>query len=70
MEKNLSEKHKTHQGYGDEGLYFLTYHLPQITNFPNFEKFHSLEDLIYIIFLMKKMHADIYFLVLVIILKN
>ena len=43
--KNLSEKHKTHQGYGDEGLYFLTYHLPQITNFPNFEKFHSLERL-------------------------
>ena len=23
--KNLSEKHKTYQGYGDEGLYFLTY---------------------------------------------
>jgi len=43
--KNISEKYQDHQGYGDENLYFLKYHLLQIYRFPNFEKFRSLEVL-------------------------
>ena len=41
--KNTSEAKPEHQGYGDENLYFLNYHLLNIFDFPNFEKFKSLE---------------------------
>ena len=44
-QKNISEEYKDHKGYGDENLYFLNFHLPQIHRFPNFEKFTSLEVL-------------------------
>ena len=43
--KNISENLKNHQGYGDEKLYFLDYHLPKINRFPNFKKFKSLEKI-------------------------
>ena len=50
-QKNISKEFKDYQGYGDENLYFLNYHLPQIHRLPNFEKFNSLEVLnIYNIF--------------------
>ena len=42
-QKNTSEEFKDHQGYGNENLYFLNFHVPQIHRFPNFEKFNSLE---------------------------
>ena len=41
--KNTSETKPDHQGYGNENLYFLNYHLLNISDFPNFEKFKSLE---------------------------
>lgn len=34
-----------HKGYGDEGLWFLSSSLPNIHQFPNYEKFKSLERL-------------------------
>ena len=34
-----------HKGYGDEGLWFLSSSLPNIHQFPNYEKFKSLEKL-------------------------
>ena len=34
-----------HKGYGDEGLWFLSSSLPNIYQFPNYEKFKSLEKL-------------------------
>ena len=34
--KNTSEAKPEHQGYGDENLYFLNYHLLNIFDFPNF----------------------------------
>lgn len=43
--KNISENYKNHQGYGDENLNFLDYHLPKINRFPNFNKFKSLEKI-------------------------
>ena len=43
--KNISENYKNYQGYGDENLYFLHYHLLSINRFPNFNKFKSLEKI-------------------------
>ena len=44
----MKSEHKDYQnykGYGGKDLYFLTYHLPNIFQFPNFEKFKSLEKI-------------------------
>jgi len=39
------ENYPNHKGYGGEKLWFLVSHLPNIYQFPNFEKFKSLEKL-------------------------
>ena len=43
--KSEHENYQNYQGYGGEGLWFLINHLPNIYQFPNFEKFKSLEKI-------------------------
>ena len=43
--KSKHENYKGYQGYGGEKLWFLKNHLPNIYQFPNFEKFKSLENI-------------------------
>ena len=43
--KSEHENYQNYKGYGGENLWFLQSHLPNINEFPNFEKFKSLKKI-------------------------